>query len=81
MTAVPVMYVKGAPEVILNKCTHEQVDGVIRPLSSVSRETLLQQNAAMAADALRVLALAYKLSASRLPTRSNQIWCFLALWQ
>ena len=59
----PVMYVKGAPEVILNKCTHEQVNGVIRALKfSLTRQILLHQNAAMAADALRVLALAYQTS-------------------
>lgn len=56
----PVMYVKGAPEVILEKCTSEQVSGDTRPLAPSRRESLLQRSADMAADALRVLALAYK---------------------
>ncbi len=54
------MYVKGAPEVVLGKCTREQVDGAARPLEPQARKKLLEQNAVMAADALRVLALAYK---------------------
>lgn len=55
-----IMYTKGAPEVILNNCTDEQVAGTTRRLNPQSRHTLLQQNAEMATGALRVLALAYK---------------------
>ena len=55
-----IMYVKGAPEVILEKCTLEQVEGTSRPLDPQRRRTILQQSATMAADALRVLALACK---------------------
>jgi Ca2+-transporting ATPase len=55
-----VMYVKGAPEAILEACTEQQLDGVARPFDLASRERVLRQNAAMAADALRVLALACK---------------------
>jgi Ca2+-transporting ATPase len=55
-----VMYVKGAPEVILQKCTDEQVGGRNRPLDMRRRTALLEQSAAMAADALRVLAVACK---------------------
>jgi Ca2+-transporting ATPase len=54
------MYVKGAPETILNKCTRERFNSSTRPLTSATRQTLLQQNAAMAAEALRVLAVACK---------------------
>lgn len=57
----PVMYIKGAPEVIINRCISEQVGGELRPLDFNRREALFQQNSAMAADALRVLALAYKM--------------------
>jgi Ca2+-transporting ATPase len=55
-----VMYVKGAPEVILSNSTCEQVEGTTRPLDSQRRKELLAQSAVMAADALRVLALACK---------------------
>jgi Ca2+-transporting ATPase len=54
------MYVKGAPEVILQKCADEQVGGRNRPLDMRRRTALLEQSAAMAADALRVLAVACK---------------------
>ena len=57
------MYVKGAPEAILDKCVREQVKGITRPLDQLRRKTLLQQSADMAADALRVLALAYRADA------------------
>jgi Ca2+-transporting ATPase len=56
----PIMYVKGAPEVLLDKCISEQVAGVARPLDVLRKKSILQQSADMAADALRVLALAYK---------------------
>ena len=55
-----VMYVKGAPEVILERSTHERVGGTSRPLDEQRRKQLLGQNSVMAADALRVLALASK---------------------
>jgi Ca2+-transporting ATPase len=56
----PVMYTKGAPEVILSKCAAERRDGQIQPLTEARREELLQWNSQMAARALRVLALAYR---------------------
>jgi Ca2+-transporting ATPase len=52
------MYVKGAPEAILDKCVREQVNGVLRPLDQPRRQILLRQSADLAANALRVLALA-----------------------
>jgi Ca2+-transporting ATPase len=55
-----VMYVKGAPEVVLSRCTQEHIDGRIRPLDAARRDELLKQSARMASDALRVLALATK---------------------
>jgi Ca2+-transporting ATPase len=55
-----VMYVKGAPEVVLDKCIREEMAGTVRPFDPQRQKMLLQQSAVMAADALRVLALAYK---------------------
>src|SRR5512135_672447 len=52
------MYTKGAPEVILAKCDREWRHGQIGPLSSERREEIHRISAAMAARALRVLALA-----------------------
>jgi Ca2+-transporting ATPase len=57
---LPHMYVKGAPEVLLDRCINEQVGESVRPLDSSRRSALLQQCAEMAINALRVLALASK---------------------
>lgn len=55
-----VMYTKGAPEVILAKCTRERNKGQVVPLSEERRREVLQAAKEMAARALRVLGLAYK---------------------
>lgn len=54
------LYTKGAPEVILGKCTRQLVNGQLRPLSDENRKSWLSVNSEMASRALRVLALAYR---------------------
>ena len=49
-------YVKGAPDVLLEKCTHWLKDGAAVPLTAADRAAILAQNRAMARSALRVLA-------------------------
>jgi len=52
----PVAYVKGAPDVLLGRCTHRlAVDGSIEPLSDTARAAVLDANAGFAHQALRVL--------------------------
>ena len=51
-------YVKGAPEVILNRCTSIRTNQGIRKLTESERARLLQANTSLAHDALRVLAVA-----------------------
>ncbi|MEG6522158.1 calcium-transporting P-type ATPase, PMR1-type [Desulfotomaculum sp. 1211_IL3151] len=53
-------YVKGAPDVMLDLCTHSYKDGRVIPLSDQSRKEILKRNSEMAQGALRVLALAYR---------------------
>jgi len=53
-------YVKGAPDMILELCTHSFKNGKIVPLSDRDREEILAHNALMAKEALRVLAFAYR---------------------
>ncbi len=53
-----VMFTKGAPEVVLARCTAERRDGRAEPLTDARRDAILRLNAAMASRALRVLALA-----------------------
>jgi Ca2+-transporting ATPase len=56
----PIMYTKGAPEVVLPKCITELVSGEFHRLSDARREEIRAIGAEMAAHALRVLALAYR---------------------
>jgi len=51
-------YVKGAPEGILERCTHVRTARGIEPLDAALRARLEQASAQLAAEALRVLALA-----------------------
>jgi len=65
-----VMYTKGAPEVILAKCTRERRDGTAVQLTSQRRNELAAMNAQMASQALRVLGLAYRDN----PTRTDSTY-------
>lgn len=57
-----VVVVKGAPDVVLNLCTQYQgMDDKPRPLTETMRRKILEANDAMTQDALRVLAVAYRL--------------------
>ncbi|NLA58400.1 MAG: calcium-translocating P-type ATPase, SERCA-type [Firmicutes bacterium] len=55
-----VSFCKGAPDVLLSLCTHIYADGEIRFLTDAEREELLEVNASMGQQALRVLALALR---------------------
>jgi Ca2+-transporting ATPase len=55
-----VAYTKGAPEIVLELCTHIFEDGRAQELTQSKREEVLRTNEQMASDALRVLGLAYK---------------------
>ncbi|MDR3091377.1 MAG: cation-translocating P-type ATPase [Clostridiales bacterium] len=50
--------VKGAPEFILERCSHYFEEGKVLPLSDEKREAFLRKNNEMAESALRVIALA-----------------------
>ncbi len=54
----PWAYVKGAPEVILKRCTQIRTNPGVRELTESDRTRLLQANTLLAHDALRVLAVA-----------------------
>ncbi|MDD5012551.1 MAG: cation-transporting P-type ATPase [Candidatus Nanoarchaeia archaeon] len=55
-----VSYVKGAPDIILKKCSKELVNGKFVNLTSDRKKELLNVYSKMASDALRVLGFAYK---------------------
>ncbi len=53
-----IQYTKGAPDVIIGKCTHYLKDGVAVPMTEDYKAGILTANKAMADKALRVLACA-----------------------
>ncbi len=53
-------YSKGAPEIILESCTHTMENGQEKPLDEISRAAILKASQTMAENALRVLGTAYK---------------------
>jgi Ca2+-transporting ATPase len=54
-------YVKGAPDVLLSRCTHRlTLDGLIEPMGDEQRKIMLDINASLAHQALRVLAVAHR---------------------
>ena len=53
-------FVKGAPEVLLERCASAQGRDQQQPLTDATRAQILAANETMAKDALRVLAIGYK---------------------
>ena len=51
---------KGAPDILVEKCTAIYINGSIKPLTSIQKNNIKKQNLEMANKALRVLAVAYK---------------------
>ncbi len=55
-----ISYAKGAPEIIMERCSKELVNGKIIELNDDRKKVLMKAYHNMASDALRVLAFAYK---------------------
>ena len=53
-------FTKGAPEVILDRCTHVMIDGKPQRMDRAIRERIIAENEKMASEALRVLGIASK---------------------
>ncbi len=53
-------FVKGAPEMLVSKCTHISQAGKIRRMTKGDIERIAEQNKKMGLEALRVLAFGYK---------------------
>jgi Ca2+-transporting ATPase len=53
-------FMKGAPEVVLNKCSHILSDGEVRELREKAKSEILKANEEMAKAALRVLGFSYR---------------------
>jgi len=54
-----IIYVKGSPERILGMCQTQMIDGKIEP---INREDIVKKSDEMAEEALRLLAMAYKVT-------------------
>ena len=54
-----IQYTKGAPDVLIARCTKILKDGAVQPMSKEDRDEILKANKSMADNALRVLAAAY----------------------
>ena len=54
------MFTKGSPELILERCTQIQLGEKIQPLTAAQRTQILEQNNQMAGKGLRVLGFSYK---------------------
>lgn len=54
-----IIMVKGAPDVLLDRCVKYYHQGEIRDLDQQAKDNILQANQTMAENALRVLAMAY----------------------
>ena len=78
-----VQYTKGAPDVVIDRCTHYLKDGKAVPMTDAYRAEILAANKAMADKALRVLACAERtwteLPASSEPADLEQNLCFSGL--
>jgi len=55
-----VAFMKGAPEVVLQHCTHILKDGKPKKIAEKDKKNILSINEQMASEALRVLGVAYK---------------------
>jgi Ca2+-transporting ATPase len=66
-------FMKGAPEVVLERCAAVQAGGGTVPLDAAQRVALLAANEAMAKDALRVLGIAYRTLAGSEPHAEAQV--------
>ncbi len=55
-----VALIKGAPDIVLDMCTHFYCEGRVVPLTEADRHSILQANTALSSQALRVLGGAMK---------------------
>ena len=67
-----VALVKGAPEILLERCSHYIDGGKRKPLTEKARKDILAANSQMAGDALRVLGFAER-SFTKLPQSPSEI--------
>ncbi|KPH81403.1 cation-translocating P-type ATPase [Bosea vaviloviae] len=66
-----VLVTKGAPDVLLDHCTHELVGSDALPLTDARRVEIMASNEALAEEALRTLGVAFRSLPAKLPEASQ----------
>ena len=78
-----IQFTKGAPDMVLDRCTHMLKNGEIAPMTKADRDAILAANKGMADRALRVLACAQRtwdeMPASLEPADLERDLCFIGL--
>jgi P-type Ca2+ transporter type 2C len=74
-----VAFAKGAPDTLIQACTTVWSPSGVRPLSDDAQSSILQNNAALAADGLRVLGVAFRPLADPDPARADADLTFIGL--
>jgi Ca2+-transporting ATPase len=77
-----IQYTKGAPDVILSKCTTAYINGERVPITDEIKQKIMAQNKEMADKALRVLCASmrtYKKQPSNNPDELEQQLCYIGL--
>ena len=64
-----IAYSKGAPDVLIAKCSHFLINGKVKKLAKEDKDKILQMNREFAQQALRVLAFAYNPAPSKAPEK------------
>jgi len=67
-------YTKGAPERVIDKCTHILIGSKVHLLTAKMRQNILAKNKLYASSALRVLGFAYKIISSKKSDERNLIF-------
>ena len=70
---------KGAPDILLERCTRIQEKNEIRQMTAADKKTILRQNQSFSEQGLRVLAFAYKVDIKPLSTETEKDFVFLGL--
>lgn len=67
-----IVMTKGAPDVLLGRCSHELVDDGMQPLTEARRAEILATNNELAGEALRTLACAFRYLPAGTPPKLSE---------
>nr|WP_279593751.1 cation-translocating P-type ATPase [Lactobacillus kefiranofaciens] len=76
---VPTIFVKGAIDVLLDRCVNIRLDDKVRPITEEDKKQILAQNQHFSENGLRVLTFAYKESDEDLTPETENGFTFIGL--